>query len=101
MAATNIGVRSRYRLTPLARIAMISLSAASRPSAMSTPSKKPIGMVKLRTLGSRCSKMLSVSAKDADWLTILWAKRRISFSRMTNVKTPIPKMKLGNTSRKT
>ena len=41
---------------------------------MSTPSKKPIGMVKQRTLGSRCSKMLSVSAKDADWLTILWAK---------------------------
>ena len=67
MAATNIGVRSRYRLTPLARIATISLSAASRPSAMSTPSKKPIGMVRQRTLGSRCNKMLSVSANDADW----------------------------------
>ena len=60
-----------------------------------------MGIVKHRTLGNKFNRMPSVSENDADWVTRRCAKRKISFRRMTNVKTKIPRMKLGMISLKT
>jgi hypothetical protein len=57
-----------------------------------------MGMVRQRTLGRRLKRMPAVSEAVADCVTRRCARRRISFRRRTNVKTPIPRRKLGVTS---
>ena len=49
----STGRSRRAGLTPLARRATISLSLAMRPKASSTPSRKAMGMVTEKMLGSR------------------------------------------------
>ena len=94
--------RSRRRgLTPLARRATISLSEAMRPKASSTPSRKAMGMVTEKMLGSRYAKARNTVGRSAPRETSTFMRFEIwSRSRM-NVNSRRPRPVGGQISRAT
>ena len=70
---------------------MISLSDARRPKATSTPSRKDIGTVVAKMLGSRFRKIRSTVGMSAPRATRLLVRREMGSSSRTKLKSIIPR----------
>ncbi len=85
------GTSRRLRPMPSALMAINSLSVESRPSAMSTPTRTPMGMVRLKMSGKVEMNRMAMADQDPGWRT----SRSISFTscgtKNTNVNMPNPR----------
>ena len=89
-ARMPMGTNNRRRPKPRALMAMSSLSADMRPRAISTPTRTPIGKVKLRIPGSvQRNRMPSVD-QDDEWRTTKSIRRTNCGTKKTNEKIPSP-----------
>jgi hypothetical protein len=72
-------------------MAISSLSADNRPSAISTPTRTPIGNVKLRIAGKVERNRMAMVDQDPGWRTTKSMRRTSCGTKNTNVKIPNPK----------
>jgi len=85
------GTSKRRRPMPRALIAISSLSADNLPSAMSTPTRTPIGNVKMRMSGKVERKRMPMVDQDPGWRTTRSIKRTSCGTKNTNVNMPKPR----------
>jgi len=82
--------RNVHTPRPLARIAVISLSAASRLNPIKMPTNTPMGMVYVRANGAVSKKILATLGKGALLRTTRSRMRPRSRVNRTKVNTAVP-----------
>ena len=86
--------------SPLARMAVTSLSAASRLSPIRMPTSTPIGTVTVSACGTVNRKISATLGRGALWRTTSSRMRPTSRMKMTKVNNPVPIRACHSTSRR-